>query len=91
MKTFLIIFQIAVSVLLVVSILSQEKGTGLSGTFGGGGQFFRGRRGVDRVLMWVTVVLAILFVSTSLSFLFLQTPRQSPDVSVSSVTTEPAK
>ena len=71
MKTFLLIFQIVVAVLLILAILSQEKGAGLSGTFGGTGQVFRGRRGIDRVLMWVTTTLAILFVASSLAFLFL--------------------
>lgn len=77
MRNFLIIAQIVIAVLLIISILSQEKGAGLSSAFGGSGQFFRGRRGVDKVLLWVSVVLAILFVAVALSFIFIQQPTSS--------------
>lgn len=87
MKTFLLVFQIVIAVLLIFTVLSQEKGAGLSATFGGTGQFFRGRRGVDKVLLWITVVLAILFVSSSLSFLLI---KDAPAPTQSEVSNEAA-
>lgn len=58
--------QIGVSVLLIVVILLQQKGAGLSSAFGGSGGFYRTKRGFERVLMIGTVVLAITFVVLSI-------------------------
>lgn len=88
MKTALIITQIVLALLLVISILSQEKGAGLSGTFGGSGQLFTGRRGVDKILLWITVILAVLFVAISVSFLFIDEGAQTPGLQVTDVTAE---
>lgn len=72
MRSFLIIFQIVISLLLIISILSQEKGVGLSATFGGGGEFYRSKRGIDRFLFLATGVLSFLFILTSLAFIFVK-------------------
>lgn len=72
MKSFLTIFQIVVSILLVLTILSQEKGVGLSAAFGGGGEFYRSKRGIDKILFIFTVVLSALFILTSLAFIFVK-------------------
>lgn len=70
MHQFLVVFQVIISILLIISILSQEKGVGLSATFGGGGEFYRSRRGIDKLLFIGTVVLSVLFIGTSLAFIF---------------------
>lgn len=72
MKSFLIVFQVIVSILLILTILSQEKGVGLSATFGGGGEFYRSRRGIDRFFFIATIVLSLMFVGTSIAFIFVQ-------------------
>lgn len=72
MKAFLEIFQIAVSILLILSILSQQRSAGLSATFGGsGGGFQVSKRGAEKVLFNLTVVLAILFILSSVLYLFV--------------------
>lgn len=71
METFLKIFQIVVSVLLILAILSQQRSSGLSLTFGGSGATFHTKRGPEKVLAQLTVVLAILFVASSLAFIFV--------------------
>lgn len=53
--------QIAVSVLLIVAILLQSRGAGLSGVFGGEGNIFETRRGAEKILFVSTIVLSILF------------------------------
>ena len=53
--------QILVTILLVTSILLQQRGTGLGGAFGGTGGVYRSKRGVERVLFNATIVFAILF------------------------------
>jgi preprotein translocase subunit SecG len=71
----LAIGQIIVSIALVVAILLQARGTGLSGTFGGDSAVYRSRRGIERRLWQFTIVLLILFVIFSLaSFFFAPAP-----------------
>jgi len=61
----LAIAQIIISVLLVVCVLVQSKGVGLSATFGGEGGFYRSRRGVEKLLFRATILLAALFAITA--------------------------
>jgi preprotein translocase subunit SecG len=51
---------------LVASILLQQRGTGLGGAFGGEVTAYRSRRGIERTLFRLTIVLAVLFVLFSL-------------------------
>lgn len=55
--------QIVLSVLLVASVLLQQTGTGLGGAFGGDNfsSGFHTRRGAEKILFNVTIVLAVLF------------------------------
>ena len=62
MDPLLAIGQILVSIALIVAILLQARGVGLSGTFGGDSAVYRSRRGVERRLWQFTIVLLVLFV-----------------------------
>ena len=66
------LFQVVLSVLLVVAILMQRTSTGLGGTFGGDNfsSGFHTRRGVEKTLFNATIVLALLFVLTAFIQLF---------------------
>lgn len=57
--------QIVVSILLIISILLQNRGAGLSETFGGSGNVYQTKRGFDKFLFIATMVLAILFLVTA--------------------------
>lgn len=57
----LIVSQIIVTILLIISVLLQMQGSGLSTTFGGGGEFYRSKRSIEKLLFWATIVLAVLF------------------------------
>jgi preprotein translocase subunit SecG len=61
------ITQIAISVLLIAAVLLQQRGTGLSATFGGEGNIYRTKRGVEKVLYIGTIVLAIIFFGVALA------------------------
>lgn len=61
LKTILTIIQIIVAICLIASILIQAKGVGLSATFGGEGTFYRSRRGVEKLLLYLTIFLAFTF------------------------------
>ena len=64
---FLKILQIAVAVLLMVAILLQNRGGGLSGVFGGsGGGYYMAKRGMEKKIFIATIVLAVIFLSLSL-------------------------
>jgi preprotein translocase subunit SecG len=65
--------QIVVGIALMISILLQARGTGLSGAFGGDNAVYRSRRGVERRLWQFTIVLMILFVTFSLASYALYT------------------
>jgi protein translocase SecG subunit len=56
------ILQIIVSVLLIVSILMQNKGSGLSAVFGGDTGGYYAKRGFEKFLLYFSTVLAILFI-----------------------------
>ena len=57
------ILQIIVAILLVILILLQERSAGMSGLLGGdGGGFYQARRGLEKIVLVATAVLAVIFV-----------------------------
>lgn len=62
----LVLAQAILAVALIASILLQQRGTGLGGTFGGEVTAYRSRRGIERTLFRLTILLAVLFVIFSL-------------------------
>jgi preprotein translocase subunit SecG len=53
---------IITSIALITSVILQSKGAGLGGLTGGDtGGVFTARRGIEKVLFWVTIGLSILF------------------------------
>ena len=65
-QTIITVVQIVVGVALVISILLQSRGEGLGSFFGGGGEVFRTRRGLENILYYLTIVLAVLLVILSI-------------------------
>lgn len=65
MSTYFQIAQILVAALLILSILLQVKGAGLGGVFGSEGSVYRTRRGIEKTLFQLTIVLSVLFVLIS--------------------------
>lgn len=61
MDQYLKIFQIILAVLLIGAILLQQSGSGLGMAFGGEGNVYRSRRGMEKILFIGTIVIAILF------------------------------
>lgn len=72
MIIFIKIIHIVSALLLMLAIVVQQKGTGLSATFGGtgGGGFQVTKRGPEKFLHYFTVVLAVIFVGSSVLSLF---------------------
>jgi len=64
------IIQIILAILMVAFILLQQKGSGLGMAFGGEGNVYRSRRGIEKFLFWATVVVAVLFCLMALTTVF---------------------
>ncbi|MBU1032690.1 MAG: preprotein translocase subunit SecG [Patescibacteria group bacterium] len=60
------IIQILLSVLLVTAILLQQRGSGLGAAFGGEGNVFRTKRGLEKGLYFATIGIAFLFFVTAI-------------------------
>lgn len=62
MNNFLDIALIIISVGLILSVILQSKGAGLGGLTGADtGGVFTARRGIERVLFRITIVLSVVF------------------------------
>lgn len=65
---FLNIAQIIAAAVLIVLILIQERGSGLSGIFGGMNMgHYQTRRGLEKTIFWATIITAAIFVSLNLA------------------------
>jgi preprotein translocase subunit SecG len=63
MEQYLQIAQIVVSIVLIVLILLQQRGTALGSAFGGeSGGFYATRRGIQKKIFWGTIVCGALFI-----------------------------
>lgn len=69
MNNLLIILELLITILLIGSILLQVKGTGLGSSFGGGGEFYQSKRGVEKIVLYLTVLLTSLFAVVSVALL----------------------
>lgn len=61
-KNIIIIAQSIISLLIVILIVLQERGTALGSAFGGSGEVYSTRRGFQKNLLWATVVLTAAFI-----------------------------
>ncbi|RIK37165.1 MAG: preprotein translocase subunit SecG [Chloroflexi bacterium] len=67
MDTAVDIAQVIIAVMLIVVVLTQTKGSGFSGAFGGDtSSIYRTRRGIERTLFNFTIGLAIVFVALAI-------------------------
>lgn len=65
-KKIITIVQIVIAVLVVVAVILQNRGEGLGRFFGGGGEVFRARRGLENILYYATIGLVAVFVVLSI-------------------------
>lgn len=72
MRTILLAANIILSVVIVVLILIQGKGAGLGSAWGGGGEMFQTRRGIEKVTLRLTVILIVVFFLISIANLFIK-------------------
>jgi protein translocase SecG subunit len=65
----LLVLQIIVCGFLIVSILLQNRAEGLGKMFGGGGEVFRTKRGLEKFLYYFTIFLIVVLIFLSLAIL----------------------
>jgi preprotein translocase subunit SecG len=65
------IITIGSAVLMILAILLQQRGATLGAGFGSSGELYTTRRGLDKNLFEVTVILAVVFVLSILVGLLL--------------------
>lgn len=65
LRDFLSVAQILISALLIVVVLLQVRGTGFGAALGGQDSAYRTRRGLQRSLLRLTVVLVVIFLAFS--------------------------
>ena len=68
------VVQIIISIALIGVIILQAKGSGLGSLLGGtdGGGITKTRRGLEKTLFQITVVLAVLFIGNAILQLLIQ-------------------
>ncbi len=69
MKSFLQYLLVSISVLITMSVLMQNQGSGLGAAFGGESNIYRTKRGTEKFLFYGTIVLIVAFVASILGLL----------------------
>ncbi len=72
MRNIVLVINIVVSIVIVALILLQGKGAGLGSAWGGGGELFQTRRGVEKVTLRLTVFFIVIFFILSLISLLIK-------------------
>ena len=72
MERFIDIALIITSVALIISVILQSKGAGLGGLTGADtGGVYTARRGIERTLFWVTIILSVIFFGLAIASLLI--------------------
>jgi preprotein translocase subunit SecG len=67
-KVYIDIALIITSIALIAAVILQNKGTGLGGLTGSDNSgVFTARRGIEKTLFWVTIVLSVLFFALTIT------------------------
>ncbi len=63
--------QLTAAILMIVAVLIQNKGAGMGEAIGGTGAVYQTKRGVEKKLFIVTIVLVVIFLASSLANVIL--------------------
>lgn len=72
MKTAILVIQLVSALSMIVCVLLQNRGTGIGAAFGGDGNIYRTKRGVEKGLFILTILFSALFIASSLAAVVLQ-------------------
>lgn len=71
MNTFLNVAIVASAALIIIVVLLQNQGSGLGDAFGGSSNSYRSRRGAERGLFGLTILLAVILAASLIARLVL--------------------
>jgi len=71
MKNVLNIVIVISSITTVIAIILQQKGSGLSGVFGGSNTSYMTKRGAEKFLVIFTIISAVILCASALLILFV--------------------
>lgn len=60
------LIQVILALALIVLIVIQQKGSGLGSTFGGNMSIYRTKRGAEKMIFYLTILVTILFLASSI-------------------------
>jgi preprotein translocase subunit SecG len=68
------VVQMLVSIVLIILVVVQGKGSGIGALFGGadGGGITRTRRGLEKTLFQITIGVAVIFIANAIVLLLAQ-------------------
>ncbi len=72
MKPEILTIQPVAALSQIVCVLLQQRGTGIGAAFGGDGNIYRTKRGVEKGLFILTILFSALFIAASLAAIILQ-------------------
>jgi protein translocase SecG subunit len=65
MKTAITTIQVITLILIIASVLLQQKGVGLSGVFGGSSSYYKTKLGAEKFVFWITVISSVIFLGVT--------------------------
>ena len=71
MQAYLNVTQIIISIVLIVLILMQSRGSGFTGTSQDQTTVFRTRRGIEKTIFQLTLAMAVVFVAVSIAIVLI--------------------
>lgn len=71
MENTLTLIQVITAVFLIITILLQQRGSGMGGAFGGGSEVYSAKRGAEKGIFNITIVLSVIFIGLGLARLFI--------------------
>lgn len=71
LDTILQVIMVGSAVLMVIAILLQQRGASLGAGFGGSSELYTTRRGFDKNLYEMTIVMAVIFVLSIVAAILL--------------------
>lgn len=71
MKPAIFLIQIILGMVLILVIIIQQKGSGLGTAFGGDFSFYRTKRGAEKLLFYLTIILSSVFIFLALLGLYV--------------------
>lgn len=66
MDQFATILSIISAILLILLVILQSKGTGMGTAFGGDMGFYGTKRGAEKMLFYLTIIISVVFLASSI-------------------------